>query len=293
MLAKLKKQLRQVRYIAETIALIPILFILYLLPMGMAAAFFGKILRYIGPLLPVSKIALHNLANALPHLNSNQHNNILIKMWENLGMLMGETLHWHRLSEQDFYKKVAIVDHSNGEFFKNHAAIAISGHMGNWEIYPWIYFHQKLKFTILYRHANNPAVNKLLTTLRCRAGGLMLNKGFSSMREVVKSIKNQEHLAMLVDQKTNTGIMVPFFGRLAPTTALPANMTIKFSCPIYLTRVVRLKGSNFRVEIMPALKLKSNDDPAAVMLQINNQLEKWIMEFPEQWFWVHRRWGKN
>jgi len=33
-------------------------------------------------------------------------------------------------------------------------------------------------------------------------------------------------------------------------------------------------------------------DVLAIMTQINAQMEAWVREKPEQWFWVHQRWPK-
>jgi lauroyl/myristoyl acyltransferase len=31
----------------------------------------------------------------------------------------------------------------------------------------------------------------------------------------------------------------------------------------------------------------------ALATEINHEIENWIRANPEQWFWPHRRWGKN
>jgi KDO2-lipid IV(A) lauroyltransferase len=33
-----------------------------------------------------------------------------------------------------------------------------------------------------------------------------------------------------------------------------------------------------------------NEDIAVLLRQMNEMLEGWIRERPEQWFWVHKRW---
>ena len=29
-----------------------------------------------------------------------------------------------------------------------------------------------------------------------------------------------------------------------------------------------------------------------ILLAVNERLETWIRQYPEQWFWVHKRWPK-
>jgi KDO2-lipid IV(A) lauroyltransferase len=61
-------------------------------------------------------------------------------------------------------------------------------------------------------------------------------------------------------------------------------------------RTERLGGCRFRVTISSPIDLPKTDDDAAIhaaATAINTTLENWIRDKPEQWFWPHRRWGKN
>ena len=101
-------------------------------------------------------------------------------------------------------------------------------------------------------------------------------------------------MAMLIDQKMNDGIAVPFFGRDAMTAPAIAEFALRYDMPLIPVRAVRTKDCHFEVTIYPPLAYeKTGDDEKdilAIMTQINAQLESWIREYPEQWFWVHKRW---
>jgi len=61
-------------------------------------------------------------------------------------------------------------------------------------------------------------------------------------------------------------------------------------------RTERRGGSRFQVTISPPIALPAADDDAtvlAVAIAINREIESWIRATPDQWFWPHRRWGKN
>lgn len=289
----LKKRLRFIRYAAEITVLTPLLLLLYCLNIDRASALMGKIMNLIGPLLPASKIAHNNLKHCLPNLTDKQRQDIIVKMWENLGRIIGELMHWHRFNKKEFDSRVKVIDHSNGDFFRKQGALVLSGHYGNWEIYPWLFLWRSMDYSMVYRHANNPIVDYIIKYLRLKAGGSMLAKGLGGMREVVTAIKHEKHIGMLIDQKTNNGIMVPFFGKMAPTTPAPANIALKFGCPIFMTRVIRTRGAHYHIEIYPALDISGKTSALEVMGEVNERLEEWIIENPEQWFWVHRRWGKD
>lgn len=282
-----------IRYIIEVIALIPLLLILYALKIDLSSNLMGKIMRGIGPYLAASRIAERNLQQHLPNLSYQHRGEVIAAVWENIGRIIGEMLHWPYLSKEEFEARVKVIDHSNGTFFHPQAALVLSGHYGNWEIYPWLFKWRGINHTMVYRHANNPVVDWFIKRMRMKAGGDMVIKGISGMREVVNALKNSRHVGMLIDQKTNNGIMAPLFGRMAPTTPAPANIAIKWGYPIFMTRVIRTKGANYQVEILPVMEVPEKATAIEIMTMVNKCMEGWIKEYPEQWFWVHRRWGKD
>ena len=99
---------------------------------------------------------------------------------------------------------------------------------------------------------------------------------------------------MLVDQKLNDGIAVPFFGRPAMTAPALALLALRFDCDVLPARVERLRGARFRLTVCPPLPLphsgNQNADVAGLTAAVTAALEAWIRDRPEQWFWLHRRW---
>jgi KDO2-lipid IV(A) lauroyltransferase len=113
-------------------------------------------------------------------------------------------------------------------------------------------------------------------------------------REIVTALKGGAAIAMLMDQKLNEGLPVPFFGRPAMTAPAIAQFALKFRCPVYPARAERLGGSRIRVTVLPPLDIRETGDKEAdifkILTDINMLLESWIRERPEQWLWIHRRW---
>ncbi len=99
---------------------------------------------------------------------------------------------------------------------------------------------------------------------------------------------------MLVDQKLNEGILVPFFGRPAMTATALALLALRFDCDVLPARVERPPGARFRLTVFPPLALpRSGDDGAdvaALTTTVTAVIESWIRERPEEWLWIHRRW---
>ena len=68
----------------------------------------------------------------------------------------------------------------------------------------------------IYRAANNPLVDRMITRFR-GGGGELIPKGTVAARRAIAALRRGAHLTMLADQKMNDGIPVPFFGRTAMT----------------------------------------------------------------------------
>jgi KDO2-lipid IV(A) lauroyltransferase len=120
-------------------------------------------------------------------------------------------------------------------------------------------------------------------------------KARQGAREMLSVLKKNGVLGILMDQKLNEGVAIPFFGRDAMTAPAIALFALKFGCPVYPTRVERLNGCRFKMTIYPALETprsgNQEQDTRTMLVEINRLLETWIRERPEQWLWIHRRWG--
>jgi len=99
---------------------------------------------------------------------------------------------------------------------------------------------------------------------------------------------------MLVDQKMNDGIAVPFFGRDAMTAPAIAQFALRLGCVLVPVRTERLSGARFRITVDPPLTVETTGDRGAdeyaLMARITLMIEGWVRARPEQWLWLHRRW---
>ena len=64
---------------------------------------------------------------------------------------------------------------------------------------------------------------------------------------------------------------------------------------LFPLETIRIEGAYYKMivhEPITVSKTASDDEMLAIALQINELLESWIKERPEQWLWPHRRWGR-
>jgi Kdo2-lipid IVA lauroyltransferase/acyltransferase len=111
----------------------------------------------------------------------------------------------------------------------------------------------------------------------------------------MQALKSGKHLGMLLDQKMNDGIAVPFFGVPAMTAPALAALALRFDCAVLPVRAERLgRAPKFRVTVQAPLSIPRTGDRAAdalaLMTEVNARMEEWIRAAPGQWLWLHRRW---
>jgi KDO2-lipid IV(A) lauroyltransferase len=83
---------------------------------------------------------------------------------------------------------------------------------------------------------------------------------------------------------------VHFFGHLAATnsaTARLVKMTGAVVLPFYTVR--RGDGKGFNLIVEPPFEGYPTGDLEADTQRINDIIEGWVRKYPEQYYWVHRR----
>jgi KDO2-lipid IV(A) lauroyltransferase len=262
------------------------------LPVDAASGLGGLLARSVGPHLKVSNVARRNLRRAFPEKNAAEIEAIVREVWDNLGRVVGEFPHIHTLISE----RVEVVGLENVHLLRDDgkAGLIVSAHTGNWELGGALAGQENFGVILVYRAANNPWVEELYRRNRMTAGTRQIQKGPQGAKEIMAVLRSGGHVVLLVDQKMNDGIPVPFFGRDAMTAPAVARFAHKFKCPVVAARVERLNGARFRLTIYPPMELAATGDThadtLATMTAINKMTEDWIRERPGQWLWLHKRW---
>lgn len=262
----------------------------------------GRLARVLGPRLRVSRIADCNLQRALPGLDAAERAHIIQDVWENLGRTSTELPHLASFARTSAGPGWEIEGEEYIEAIKaaDTQVLFFSGHFGNWEMILPIAAQLGLNVAGFYRAASNAQVDSIIQRMRTRAlgsGVAMFAKGAHGARSAVRHLQQGGSLGLLVDQKMNDGVAVPFFGRDAMTAPALAQFAIRFNAPIVPIRVLRLGPSRFRLVCEPPLLVARTGDRVsdvqAICRAVNATLERWIRVEPASWLWLHRRWPKE
>jgi Kdo2-lipid IVA lauroyltransferase/acyltransferase len=265
---------------------------------GAAAAAAPRIGRW----LPEHRVGRTNLAAAYPEKSPREVEDILRGVWDNLGRVVVEYAHLDRLWDYDpAHPNAGRIELSPGTSERlarlrddGKPALIFAAHLGNWELPALAAAAYGLDTAILYRAPNVVPVAEAVRRIRTLNMGMLIETGIGAPAKAATALKRGAHFAMLVDQFYYQGTEVTFFGRRCKANPMIARLARHFDCPIHGTRVVRLPGGRFRIELTEALvaprDLEGRIDPQATTQLMTSMVEGWIREHPEQWLWLHRRW---
>ncbi len=175
--------------------------------------------------------------------------------------------------------------------------LVFTAHIGNWELLMTAAERIGLPISATYRPLAFKPLDRFFRELRSQNGAELLPKK-RAMRKILRDLKDKKLVGMMLDQKARRfeGVMVDFFGEPASTNKGLALLSRETGTPVVPMFLVREQGG-FLVECGPQLPRirtgdKTGDIEAATRLY-NKVIEDIVRRYPEQWFWVHERWGKK
>ena len=248
------------------------------------------------------KVALENLHLAFSKEKSEEELLVIARRtFENLGMMAVEFFRIPRVDVETFKKKVKIegLEEALGLFKKGKGMLLLLSHFGNWEM---MGIMSKLIgdsiMVIAKPMKKNQRVDQFINRIR-HSTGLEVVSSIKSSRTVMKALARNRVVGILIDQraKRSEGIWADFFGKEAPTTPALAILAMKTEAPVVPVFMIRDGFNRHRLVIQEPLALVHTGDVKkdveANTQLFNHKLESMVRQYPDQWFWVHRRWERK
>ncbi len=187
------------------------------------------------------------------------------------------------VSSQGFKKIKKSLDYNKG-------LILFAPHLSNIEII-LNYMGRQVPCMALYTPSKNKYIDKVMLLVRTRMGVTMVEPNLSGIKSILENLNKGGVVIIASDQvpKLEGGILSNFFSIPALTMTLVSKLKMKSKAPchsIFCTRVPDGKGFKIRFSEEIAgmdLDLQSSVD------RMNEELEKCIMNSPEQYSWEYKR----
>ena len=248
------------------------------------------------------KVALQNLHIAFGQEKTEREiYDIAKRTFQNLGMMAFEFFRIPKMDVATFKRRVDIegLDGALRLLEKKRGILLLLSHFGNWELMglmskvignPILVIAKPIK--------KNRWVDQWITEVR-REGGLEVIPTENAGRKVIRALSQNRVVGILIDQraKRSEGVWADFFGRKAPTTPALALLAVKTGAPVLPVFMVRNGFQKHRLMIKEPLELVHSGDVKKDVETntqlINHTLESMVRQYPDHWFWVHRRWERK
>ena len=252
--------------------------------------------RAVGAFTRRNTRTLFNLAGALPDTTAAERAVIARGVWDNFGRTIAETLLIDRIAADPGRVTLAnpeLLDDCGAE---GRGTVLVGLHFGNWEIMTLPLTRRGLAPMCVYRPLADEKANAFL--LRHRSplcpGGLFPTSR-ATLLKLTRHVRGGGAICVAADHRDSNGLSVPFFGRPAPSVALPATLALRYGARILAVRVDRLPNARFSV-VLERISVADTGDLAADALTttaaIQATFEGWIKADPGRWLWFYKRWSE-
>jgi KDO2-lipid IV(A) lauroyltransferase len=293
------KPLERIRYGVEAAAFFALIGMFRMLGIDGASALGGFMGREIFYRTSVTKRARANLHAAYPEKTDAAIEIIVKDVCDNLGRTVAEYAHLEKFAVGGANPRAefAGIEIAETALGSGKPVIFIAAHFANWEVMPISAKRFGIDGGQVYRPINNPYIDRWIVRQRLKNGASeQIAKGAQGTRRIFSLLRGKKAVFLLVDQKTNEGLAVPFFGRDAMTTPAPAALALKLGAVLVPISNERLRGARFRVTAHEPIVFEPTHDHdrdvLALTTKMNETIEALVNYRPSQWLWIHRRWPK-
>ncbi|MGH7895321.1 MAG: lysophospholipid acyltransferase family protein [Candidatus Binatia bacterium] len=249
---------------------------------------------------PHRRIGMRNLAIAFPERLPAERRRILRASFLNLGRMAAELAHLPRLTAADLRAMVQFEDEpwwaENVAKTRDTGGLILSGHFGNWELLVFAHGMRGFPVSMVHRAIANPFVDRWINALRARAGTRLVRKAHAA-GGVLRALRERQLLVLPFDQNSTRGlgVFVDFFGLAASTNSGIARLSLRAGAPVVPVFIVRQgRSARHRVHVLPIMDAERSGDLEGDVRhntqRFSDVFESMVRRYPEQWFWVHKRW---
>ena len=253
----------------------------------------GGYARLLGLALPrLRRVALRNLAMALPELSPAERRRIAGGVFRSIGRLLLVFAKFPRIRSDNLAEWIRLegFEHVEEARRRGRGVLFATAHLGNWELSAFAYSLTVERMHVVVRPLDNPRIDALVARRRALGGNRLVEKK-EFARAILKALTRNQAVGILIDQNSSPeeGVFVDFFG-------------LKACASTGLTRL----AAHSQASVIPGFALWSEEERRYVLRfyppveitgrieedtqRLQSCLESVIRQYPDQWLWIHRRW---
>ena len=258
-----------------------------------AGAWLGVLWYYV---LRIRKsVVMANISRVFPERPTFQQRRIARRFYESFSTSILEFLAIHSRDQGIAQPSVRGIEHYLDAMEKGRGIVAVTAHMGNFDLLACSQALIKVPLGIVSKRLTNRAVNDFWMNTRANCGVRIFEEG-SPAAAVFRWLTHGKVLGVVVDQRLSQakgGVLVPFLGYRVWTSVAAADLALRTGATLLPVMIHRNADGCHEIVFEREISLVDvqgrKRGRIELMTQIHSVLEQWIVAFPEEWMWIHRR----
>jgi len=274
------------------------------LPQSARVAFFGGLFRIIFALVPrIRRTIERNLKLAFPEKDAAWRKDIARKNATELGRLLADTVRLPSLTPEwgESHVEIKVLEQYRARLKEDpsRGILIATGHLGSFELLGHAIGLRGLPLAAVARKFQSQRFDAWWTGLREARGNKIIDRR-GAFKEVVATIGSGMSAAILFDQNVtrNHAVFVNWFGVPAATTRAVGLAALRTGAPLYVASIRYIGEDRYSVDALECDytdiyqddKLSSDEKVVLITQRVADHYCEMIRNFPEGWFWLHRRW---
>ena len=243
------------------------------------------------------RLAVAHMGLAFPELDLATRRRLVRATFRHAGQAFAELSLFETILRLPDYVRLEGVEALDTALARGRGAIAVTGHVGNWELLAAWAAAIGYPITVVVRRVNDLRFHSLIVRFRAAAGvEVLVRDDPRFVAAVGDALRRNRVVAMLIDQDTRgAGVFVPFFGRPAHTPPGAALLALRARVPVVTAFIERRPegGHLVRVAPVPAELPRGREGVRELTARLTAAIEAQIRRSPAEWVWWHERWRKQ
>ena len=238
------------------------------------------------------KIAIDNIQSHLGYSKS-EARSLTKEVFKDVAFKLTEIMTLTAWGEKEFKARIEAdnLDKLRKLYNQQQPVILFTGHLGNWELLGVYLAYLGYPMNAIAKEQNNEYIYQQILKIRTSQGGNVYTK--KEIKQIYKSLLNNEFMLILGDQNKRSGVFIDFLDDAAATAKGPVYLARKTGAAIVPVFLIKQSDNKYKLIVKDAVKVakdSSKKERLETLQQLHDQLEAVVKKYPKQWLWLHRRW---
>ena len=200
-------------------------------------------------------------------------------------------LFWFSRDTEARCTKYVRFDASFDKIMNRDPALALTGHLGNWEVMGIAYAHLGHIIMSVAAPLKNPTVDQLFIETREKTGQTIIPQA-GAIRKIMSGLKKGGKMAVLLDQNTRLrdgGVFIDFCGKQVLVSPAPAAIAIKAKAPVHVVYCLPDMNGYYTGSSPDEVTYPPDISPQELTQKMSNAFKEAILANPQCWLWTYKR----